>query len=103
MLIHVSHELLHSWFGIIIGNSDWSEDWLSEGLATFYEDLVHSAAVAMTSSSFDAVTWFNTHKALKLERLMDDLEITPNNLQPLRWLNVPFILYIVRTYTVVYV
>ena len=30
MMVRVSHEVSHSWFGITIGALDWTEEWLSE-------------------------------------------------------------------------
>lgn len=40
MLTRISHELIHAWFGLLIGAADWSEEWLSEGFATFLEDIL---------------------------------------------------------------
>lgn len=41
MCSRVAHEIAHGWFGLIIGASDWTEEWLSEGFATFIEDYFH--------------------------------------------------------------
>lgn len=30
MMIRVAHEISHSWFGLVIGALDWTEEWLSE-------------------------------------------------------------------------
>ena len=30
MLVRISHEISHSWFGLVIGALDWTEEWLSE-------------------------------------------------------------------------
>ena len=30
MMIRISHEISHSWFGLVIGALDWTEEWLSE-------------------------------------------------------------------------
>ncbi len=34
-----AHELAHQWFGDMVTYRDWSEAWLSEGFATFMEEL----------------------------------------------------------------
>ena len=47
MLIRISHEISHSWFGLVIGALDWTEEWLSEGFATFCEDYIHTHALAI--------------------------------------------------------
>ena len=41
MLVRVAHELSHSWFGLAIGPRDWHEEWLSEGISTYTEFLIH--------------------------------------------------------------
>ena len=45
MLVRFSHEISHSWFGLVIGALDWTEEWLSEGFATFCEDYIHEEAL----------------------------------------------------------
>jgi aminopeptidase O len=30
MLVRLSHEISHNWFGLVIGAMDWTEEWLSE-------------------------------------------------------------------------
>ena len=33
----IAHELAHQWFGDYVTCRDWSEGWLNEGFATFFE------------------------------------------------------------------
>ncbi|EDV23096.1 uncharacterized protein TRIADDRAFT_58028 [Trichoplax adhaerens] len=40
----LAHEICHFWFGILIGPTDWTEEWFSEGFATYLEDRVHCKA-----------------------------------------------------------
>lgn len=47
MCIRVAHEVAHAWFGLLIGSSDWTEEWLSEGFATFMEELIHEKVVCV--------------------------------------------------------
>ncbi|KAG7161355.1 aminopeptidase O-like [Homarus americanus] len=42
--IRLSHEISHAWFGINIGAQDWTEEWLSEGFATYMEDSIYAEA-----------------------------------------------------------
>ena len=52
MLIRLSHEISHSWFGLVIGALDWTEEWLSEGFATFAEDHIHERAMEIIAESY---------------------------------------------------
>ena len=52
MLIRLSHEISHSWFGLVIGALDWTEEWLSEGFATFSEDHIHERAMEILTEKY---------------------------------------------------
>ncbi|XP_066973328.1 aminopeptidase O-like [Macrobrachium rosenbergii] len=42
--IRIAHEISHAWFGINIGAQDWTEEWISEGFASYMEDLIFTEA-----------------------------------------------------------
>ena len=42
MCTRLAHEVSHSWFGLDIGPTDWTEEWLTEGFCTFTEDIIHA-------------------------------------------------------------
>lgn len=48
MLIRLGHELSHYWFGLLLGARDWTEEWLSEGFATFVEDAIHARVMGVS-------------------------------------------------------
>lgn len=62
----ICHEIAHSWFGLVIGARDWTEEWISEGFATYLEDIIwaqaqqvqysHSLIIAVYYSYFIKVT-----------------------------------------------
>ena len=52
MLIRLSHEISHSWFGLVIGALDWTEEWLSEGFATFAEDHIHERTMEIIAQNY---------------------------------------------------
>ena len=45
MCIRLAHELSHSWFGLMIGPRDWTEEWLSEGFCTYTELYLHGVVL----------------------------------------------------------
>ncbi|XP_066499689.1 aminopeptidase O isoform X1 [Hoplias malabaricus] len=76
------HEIAHSWFGLAIGARDWTEEWISEGFATYLED-VFWAKVQQLGCSKD-----EEHRQLKAllrwRRLKDELENSEEELHVLR-------------------
>ena len=45
LLIKLAHEIAHAWFGLQILSLDWAETWVTEGFATFLEDMIFAEAV----------------------------------------------------------
>ncbi|GFY51137.1 aminopeptidase O [Trichonephila inaurata madagascariensis] len=78
----VSHEVTHGWFGLSIGALDWTEEWLSEGFATFMEDILHSTAIQMTCN--DSKNYMELKALIRKKILVDEIENTQENLQILR-------------------
>ena len=40
LLIKLAHEVTHAWFGLHVFSLDWAETWVTEGFATFLEDMI---------------------------------------------------------------
>ncbi|KAG7265221.1 hypothetical protein CRUP_017865, partial [Coryphaenoides rupestris] len=68
------HELAHSWFGLAIGALDWTEEWISEGFATYLEDL-HPVEMEEQGHLKALLRW---------RRLSDELQHSQEDLQVLR-------------------
>ncbi|NXA13624.1 AMPO Aminopeptidase, partial [Sapayoa aenigma] len=77
------HEIAHAWFGLAIGARDWTEEWISEGFATFLEDIFW--AKAQQQLSHDEVKGQQELKALlRWRRLRDEVQNSEEELQVLR-------------------
>ncbi|XP_047495131.1 aminopeptidase O-like [Penaeus chinensis] len=50
--IRLAHEISHAWFGINIGAQDWTEEWISEGFATYMEDSIYALATLIEDSVY---------------------------------------------------
>ncbi|NXC51204.1 AMPO Aminopeptidase, partial [Penelope pileata] len=76
------HEIAHAWFGLAIGARDWTEEWISEGFATFLEDVFWARAQQL---SHDEVKVQQELKALlRWRRLRDEVQNSEEELQVLR-------------------
>ncbi|KFQ42666.1 Aminopeptidase O, partial [Nestor notabilis] len=71
------HEIAHAWFGLAIGARDWTEEWISEGFATFLEDVFW--ARAQQQLSHDEVKGQQEWR-----RLRDEVQNSEEELQVLR-------------------
>ena len=48
MMIKLSHEIAHNWFGLLIGAKDWTEEWLTEvSYMVFKNELIKNEIVRM--------------------------------------------------------
>ncbi|KAM6965428.1 aminopeptidase O [Aplochiton taeniatus] len=76
------HELAHAWFGLAIGARDWTEEWISEGFATYLEDVLWARARQLSSVESEEQ---GTLKALlRWRRLSDEVHNSQEELQILR-------------------
>ncbi|XP_026650986.2 aminopeptidase O isoform X3 [Zonotrichia albicollis] len=79
----VCHEIAHAWFGLAIGARDWTEEWISEGFATFLEDIFW--ARAQQQLPHDEIKEQQELKALlRWRRLRDEVQNSEEELQVLR-------------------
>ncbi|KAM9858985.1 aminopeptidase O [Aulostomus maculatus] len=76
------HEIAHSWFGLVIGARDWTEEWISEGFATYLEDIIWAQAQQLSSQ--EAAEQSNLKALLRWRRLSDELQNSEEELQILR-------------------
>ncbi|XP_077600432.1 aminopeptidase O-like isoform X1 [Stigmatopora nigra] len=76
------HEIAHAWFGLLIGARDWTEEWISEGFATYLEDIIWAQAQQLSLS--EAAEQSSLKALLKWRRLSDELKNSEEELQILR-------------------
>ncbi|XP_034548526.1 aminopeptidase O isoform X2 [Notolabrus celidotus] len=78
----ICHEIAHSWFGLVIGARDWTEEWISEGFATYLEDIIW--AQAQKPSLQETAEQSDLKALLRWRRLTDELQNSEEALQILR-------------------
>ncbi|XP_043403021.1 aminopeptidase O isoform X8 [Chelonia mydas] len=76
------HEIAHAWFGLAIGARDWTEEWISEGFATYLEDVFW--AVAQQLPHDEAREQQELKALLRWRRLRDEVQNSKEELQVLR-------------------
>ena len=82
-MIKISHEISHAWFGIMIGSLDWTEAWISEGFATFLEDIIHDEVIEVLGEK-KVSDHENLRAVVKYETLREEMENTSPDLQKLQ-------------------
>jgi aminopeptidase N len=53
----VAHELAHQWFGDLLTCRDWSQAWLNESFATFFEGIFREAELGYDEYLYDVFEW----------------------------------------------
>ncbi|KAK7099812.1 hypothetical protein V1264_022863 [Littorina saxatilis] len=81
MCVRVAHELCHTWFGIVIGPHDWTEEWITEGFCTYLEDILHAKVSQLGEQTED---YIKVRAQIHLCVLKAELLNTDENLQSLR-------------------
>ncbi|XP_036434254.1 aminopeptidase O isoform X2 [Colossoma macropomum] len=76
------HEIAHSWFGLAIGARDWTEEWISEGFATYLEDVFWAKVQQLGTREDEEQRRLKA--LLRWRRLKDELENSEEELQVLR-------------------
>eukprot|EP00111_Clytia_hemisphaerica_P016524 TCONS_00048996-protein len=89
MSTRIAHEISHVWFGLLVGAKDWTEEWLSEGFATYIEDRIVYLANKGSEESFSDDKTFDDYSGLmqllRYKTLEGELEQTEDdNLKRLR-------------------
>ncbi|XP_055332751.1 aminopeptidase O-like [Paramacrobiotus metropolitanus] len=86
MLVRIAHEVVHAWYGLSIGPRDWSEEWISEGFATFLEDIVHVEVMQRVKSwsAEECTRWLKRRELWKYRLLAEEIAHTPGHLQLLQ-------------------
>ncbi|XP_062372112.1 aminopeptidase O [Sardina pilchardus] len=76
------HEIAHAWFGLAIGARDWTEEWISEGFATYLEDVLWAKVQQLSHRQEE--DQLHLRALLRWRRLHDELQNSEQELQILR-------------------
>ena len=83
MSTRIAHEISHAWFGLLVGAEDWTEEWLSEGFATYIEDRILAHGQGMNEAQF--ANYSQLMQVIRFKTLKGELEHTDDdNLKRLR-------------------
>ena len=63
MCLRVAHEVTHSWFGLLVGAKDPTEEWLTEGFCSYMEDFLHASVETFEPASNVEVIMEGTNDA----------------------------------------
>ncbi|XP_065834926.1 aminopeptidase O-like isoform X2 [Oscarella lobularis] len=74
MSVRIGHEMSHAWFGCSIGPKDWTEEWLTEGFATYCEDVIEAIALEWPLDSWE--NRFGLKAVIKWKTLVGEIENT---------------------------
>ncbi|XP_007898166.2 aminopeptidase O isoform X1 [Callorhinchus milii] len=80
--VRLCHEVAHAWFGLAIGARDWTEEWISEGFATYLEDVLWADAQKLPEDEADEQQQLKS--LLRWRRLRDEVQNSEEELQVLR-------------------
>ncbi|XP_041042416.1 aminopeptidase O isoform X2 [Carcharodon carcharias] len=80
--VRLCHEIAHAWFGLAIGARDWTEEWISEGFATYLEDVFWANAQKLSEEA--AKEQHQLKSLLRWRRLQDEVQNSEEELQVLR-------------------
>ncbi|BFZ17102.1 hypothetical protein BsWGS_20141 [Bradybaena similaris] len=82
MFYRLSHEVCHTWFGVLTGPKDWTEEWLTEGICCYLEDIIHAAVMQWNKE--EAHERSSLRALLKFRILASEINNTTTDLQILR-------------------
>jgi aminopeptidase N len=64
----VAHELAHQWFGDLLTCRDWSQAWLNESFATFFEGIFREPDLGYDEYIYDVFEWVKRYLEEDRER-----------------------------------